>query len=251
MNRTVIPVDDIRPINRSEAQVFATTENERVLDVLRSLTDDDWSKLTDCPAWDVRALAGHILGGMEGFCSFGGLIHMMRAAKKEAGTGSFVDGMTAVQVRERADLNRTELLGRIAEAGPKSARFRSRMPAAFRVMPMKQELLSGETETWKMGYLLDTILTRDTWMHRVDIARATGREFLQTADHDGRIVADAVAEWARRHGQPFTLEVTGTAGGTFVGGTGGEAITLDALELCRVFSGRATGSGLLAQEVPF
>lgn len=251
MNMTATPVDTIRPINRSEAQSLAATENERVLELLRSLTDDDWSKPTDCSAWDVRALAGHVLGGMEGFCSFGRLIHMMRAAKKEAGKGSFVDGMTTVQVRERADLNNAELLRRLAEAGPRSARFRSRMPALFRAMPMKQQLLSGNTESWKMGYLLDTILTRDTWMHRVDIARATGREFAQTAAHDGRVVADAVAEWARRHGQPFMLELTGAAGGTFTAGSGGEVISLDAVELCRIFSGRATGNGLLAQEVPF
>jgi uncharacterized protein (TIGR03083 family) len=108
MNMIVIPVDDIKPINRSEAHALAATENERVLDLLRSLTDDDWSKPTDCSAWDVRALAGHILGGMEAFCSFGRLIHMMRAAK-EAGKGSFVDGMTTVQVRERADLTHAEL----------------------------------------------------------------------------------------------------------------------------------------------
>ena len=248
---TATAVDNIRPITRSEAQGLAATENARVLDLLGSLTDDEWSRPTDCPAWDVRALAGHLLGGMEGFCSFGGLIHMMRAAKKEAGKGSFVDGMTTVQVRERVDLSHAELLQRLAEAGPKSARFRSRMPAPFRVMPMKQELLSGETETWKMGYLVDTILTRDTWMHRVDIARATGRELVQTAEHDGRIVADAVAEWARRHGQPFTLELAGSAGGTFVEGAGGEAISIDAVEFCRTLSGRATATGLLAQEVPF
>ena len=121
---------------------------------------------------------------------------------------------------------------------------------------MKQELLSGQTETWKLGYLLDIILTRDTWMHRVDIARATGRELVLTNDHDGRIVADAVAEWARRHGRPFTLELTGPAGGTFTGGSfisgsGDEPITIDAVELCRIFSGRAAGDGLLDQEVPF
>jgi len=62
-----------------------------------------------------------------------------------------------------------------------------------------------------------------------------------------------VAEWARRHGRPFTLELTGTAGGTFTeGGPGAAATTtLDAVELCRIFSGRATGDGLLTQEVPF
>jgi hypothetical protein len=34
-------------------------------------------------------------------------------------------------------------------------------------------------------------------------------------------------------------------------GTGGEVITLDAVEFCRILSGRASGAGLLAQEVPF
>jgi uncharacterized protein (TIGR03083 family) len=251
MNMTAIAVDDVRPITRSEAHMLAATENERMLDLLSSLTDEDWSKPTDCPAWNVRALAGHVLGGMEGFCSFGRLIHMMRAAKKEAGKGSFVDGMTTVQVRERADLTTAELLRRIGEAGPKSARFRSRVPAPFRAMPMKQELLSGATESWKMSYLLDTILTRDTWMHRVDIARAIGRAPSLTAEHDGRIVADAVAEWARRHGHPVTLELTGPAGATFNRGSAGESISLDAVEFCRILSGRGVGTGLLAQEVPF
>ena len=82
---------------------------------------------------------------------------------------------------------------------------------------MKEEV-GGEQETWRMGYLLDVILTRDPWMHRVDIARATGRELELTPEHDGRIVADVVAEWARRHGQPCTLTLTGPAGGEFVAG---------------------------------
>lgn len=102
-----------------------------------------------------------------------------------------------------------------------------------------------------MGYLLDVILTRDTWMHRVDIARATGRPLELTPEHDGRIVADVVAEWARRHGRPFTLHVEGPAGGTFTNGVDGEEITIDAIEFCRILSRRATGAGLLTQEVPF
>jgi hypothetical protein len=102
-----------------------------------------------------------------------------------------------------------------------------------------------------MGYLLDVILTRDPWMHRVDIAHATGRDMELTPDHDGRIVADVVAEWARRHGKPFTLTLTGPAGGTYVAGDNGEQITIDAVEFCRTLSGRVTGAGLLTQEVPF
>lgn len=255
MNTTVIPVDQIKAIDRGEARQLATEENQRVSALLAALDDSDWSAPTDCPGWDVRALAGHVLGGMEGFSGFGKLMHMMSAAKKEAGDGSFVDGMTAVQVRERAGLSTVQLLERLAIAAPRSAQFRNRMPSLLRAAAMKQELLSGATEKWKLSYLLDVILTRDTWMHRVDIARATGREMVLTPKHDGRIIADAVAEWAKRHGQPFALEVTGPAGGTFVDSTIARSdvpvIKIDGVELCRIFSGRARGNGLLAQEVPF
>lgn len=245
------PVDTIRSIDRSEARALATTENERIVELLASLAENDWRKPTDCTGWDVRAMAGHVLGAMEGFSSFSRLAHLMRAAKRTAGDGSFVDGMTATQVTERAGLTTTALLDRLRNASPRSVRFRARVPAPIRAIPITQQLLSGTTERWKLGYLLDIILTRDTWMHRVDIARAIDRDPVLTTEHDGRVVANAVAEWSRRHGQPFTITLTGAAGGTFVAGTDGESVTLDAVELCRIFSGRSTSHGILAQEVPF
>jgi len=88
-------------------------------------------------------------------------------------------------------------------------------------------------------------------MHRVDISRAVGRPMRLTADHDGRIVADIVAEWARRHGRPFTLLLTGPAGGSYVQGAGGPDLELDAVEFCRILSRRAPGNGLLTEFVPF
>jgi len=45
--------------------------------------------------------------------------------------------------------------------------------------------------------------------------------------------------------------VTGPAGGSFTQGEPAEDITLDAIEYCRILSGRAAGTGLLTQEVPF
>jgi hypothetical protein len=113
-------------------------------------------------------------------------------------------------------------------------------------------------ERWSLGYLVDTIYLRDLWMHRVDASRATGHELELSSDHDGRIVADVVAEWARRHGEPFTLTLTGPAGGTYSSaGTGTGSTTtppeveLDAVELCRILAGRADGTGLLTTIVPF
>ena len=243
-------VGDISAIGRAEARALSAAENQRVLELVGSLSGDDWTRSTDCPDWDVRAMTGHVLGSMESFSSVRNFVHIMRAAQKAAGDGPLVDAMTAVQVQERADLTRTELLERLRVAGPKSSQWRSKVPAPFRRAPVKQEV-NGVTETWRMGYLLDVILTRDTWMHRVDIARATARDFVMTPEHDGRIVADAVAEWARRHGRPFMLELTGPAGGTFAAGHGGDEVTVEAVELCRILSGRSRGTGLLATEVPF
>ena len=52
-------------------------------------------------------------------------------------------------------------------------------------------------------------------MHRIDLARATAKPLDLDPDHDGRIVADIVAEWASTHGEPFTLTLGGPAGGQF------------------------------------
>jgi uncharacterized protein (TIGR03083 family) len=248
---TTTSVETIPSITRAEAEVLAATEYVRLVEQLRSLGADDWARPTDCPLWDVRAMAGHSVGMLSDFTSLRSVMRRMRAATKEAKKvgGPVIDSMTAMQVADYAALSPTELIAHAAEAGPRAARWRATAPGLFRRMPMK-ETVGGRPETWRIGYLLDTILTRDPWMHRVDIARATGRDLVLTLDHDGRIVADVVAEWARRHGQPFSLTLTGPAGGHFTTGAG-EHITIDAVEFCRTLSGRSPGSGLLTQEVPF
>jgi hypothetical protein len=113
------------------------------------------------------------------------------------------------------------------------------------------QLVGDSREQWRLGFLTDVCYTRDVWMHRMDIAKAAGREPVLTAEHDGVIVADIVREWAARHGQACSLTLTGPAGGTWSWGEGGPSYTLDAVEFCRILSGRASGEGLLATPVPF
>jgi hypothetical protein len=122
--------------------------------------------------------------------------------------------------------------------------------APLRHLPCRDRL---DQERWRLGYLVDVILTRDAWLHRIDVCRAIGTAPLLTAEHDGRIVADVVGEWARRHGQSYELVLTGPAGGTFGGGraAGAPRLELDAVQFCRILSGREAGAGLLATEVPF
>jgi hypothetical protein len=98
-----------------------------------------------------------------------------------------------------------------------------------------------------LGFLSDVIMTRDPWMHRADLAQATGAPMALTADHDGVLVDDVVREWAARHGRPFTLRLTGPAGGSW--GSDGPALELDAVEFCRAISGRGTVP--FDTEVPF
>jgi hypothetical protein len=109
-------------------------------------------------------------------------------------------------------------------------------------------------EKWNLGYLIDTIYLRDLWMHRIDAARAARQSPELTAGHDGRIVADITAEWARRHGQPFLLDLTGSAGCSYArdpGNPAAERLSLDAIEFCRILAGRASAAGLLTTIVPF
>jgi uncharacterized protein (TIGR03083 family) len=232
-NATTIP-----PVSHREAAGLGAVEYERLLDLLRTLEPEDWSRPTDCPEWDVRAMVAHVLGAAEAHASIRENVHQQRVAAKA--DRPLVD----------AALDPDALVTRLAEVAPRSVRARRRIPAPVRAIRMKVELPFG-TERWRLGYLLDVIYTRDTWMHRVDIARVTGRELVLTADHDGRIVADVVGEWARRHGRPCTLVLEGPAGGEFVSGTDGPRYVLDAVEYCRVISGRADGDGLLAMPVPF
>jgi hypothetical protein len=120
-------------------------------------------------------------------------------------------------------------------------------------MPQSQEV-NGVTEPWTLGYLIDVILTRDPWMHRMDIAAATGTAPPLTAGHDGVIVADVVAEWAGRHGKDFELTLTGPAGGTWRAGANGPAWTLDAIDFCRAISRRPASLALdelMNTEVPY
>src|SRR5262249_26865423 len=70
------------------------------------------------------------------------------------------------------------------------------------------------------------IFTRDPWMHRADIARATGTDLVLTAGHDGVLVAVAP------------------------GASGGPLIETGAVELCRVLAGRGHPAGRLAVHVP-
>lgn len=258
MTPTVTDVTDQPALSHTDAMTLQQGELERAVELLRSLAPEDWTAQTDCPDWDVRRMYLHVLGAVEAGVSMKENVHQMRAAKKhqKAHGGPLEAGLSNVQVRERLDMTHEQLVDRLAEAGPIAVRKRTRMPGLVRRMRLK---IDGPVhERWPLGYLIGTIYMRDLWMHRVDAAFALGREVDLSPEHDGRIVADVVAEWARRHGEPFTLVLTGPAGGAYTtrgaDGTGepGEPVEVDAVEFCRSLAGRVpTPVGLPETIVPF
>src|SRR3984893_10114263 len=100
---------------------------------------------------------------MESNASMPEFVHQFRAGKKAAGDRPDIDGMTEVQVRERVHMGPDTLVERLAVMAPKAARARMRVPGPLRRIPLKVEVASV-METWRLGYLLDTIFTRDAWM---------------------------------------------------------------------------------------
>lgn len=237
-------------IGRPEARVLAEEEFRRFADLLGTLSPDEWTTETDCTGWDVRKVALHILGSGEAQASFPTFVHQFRKGlplNREIDSHHWVDGMNELQIRERAHLSNQEVVEQTVAIGPRAVKGRWRTPPPMRYLPIPFGPPIGWTP---LKYLLDVGFTRDIWAHRIDICAAIDRPMELTADHDGRLVADIVGEWASIHGEPFELVLEGTAGGKFSQGTVGERVEIDAITFIRILSGRLPGTGVLAHPLP-
>ncbi len=237
-------------IARPEARVLAEEEFRRFADLLATLSPEEWTTETDCTGWDVRKVALHILGSGEAQASFPTFVHQLRRGvplNREIDSHHWVDGMNELQIRERAHLSNLQVVEQMTAIGPRAVKGRWRTPPPMRYLPIPFGPPIGWTP---LKYLLDVGFTRDVWAHRIDICAAIDRPMELTADHDGRLVADIVGEWASIHDVPFELVLEGPAGGMFSQGTDGERVEIDAITFIRILSGRLPGTGVLAHPLP-
>jgi uncharacterized protein (TIGR03083 family) len=247
---TPVPIDDVAPIGRAEATALAATEYARFADLLRALPPAAWVLATDCTRWSVKDVAAHVVGETEAFASPREFVHQWLPSsrvRREVGSPWLIDGVNEVQVRDRRAATPAQLVERLVSAAPRATRTRGRLPRPLRALPVAFPPPIGRRS---VAYLVDLVITRDVWMHRVDIARAAGSELVLTAKHDGRVIADVVVDWAGTHDDPFLLELTGPAGGTYRRGPACEPVVVDAVEFVRTVSGRARGTGVLAHPLP-
>jgi uncharacterized protein (TIGR03083 family) len=237
-------------IDRATARTLAENEFTRFAELAAGLSPEEWALPTDCTGWDVRAIALHVLGAADAQASFAQFLHQLRRGipiNKDIDSHHWIDGVNELQIRDRADLTREELVTQLETVGPRAVKGRWDTPLPVRYLPIP----IGPPIGWApLKYLLEVGFTRDVWAHRIDICAATGRETDLSPEHDGVLVADIVAEWASLHGEPFELVLDGPAGGKFTQGTAGERVTIDAVEFIRVLAGRAPGTGVLRHPLP-
>lgn len=245
---------DFAPVgSHAEWMRLARDAYQRLADDFAALEPADWARPTPCEGWTVRDLSGHLVGAMRAAASLRETMSLQLAVKKRAKrTGELeVDAMTALQVERAADLTSEQVVTELQTLVEPAVRGRSRVPGFVRRRAGMEVKVGSIEERWELDHLLGCILTRDAWLHRIDLADALDAA-PDLDDNDRRIVGDAAVEWARRHGQPVELTLRGPAGGHLSSGRGGDAITIDAVEFCRVVSGRRRHEHpLLAQEVPF
>lgn len=252
-------VADIAPITRdNDARVHALAAYDLLLDLLERLGPDDWDRrVPDCPAWTVADCVGHMIGAGRGHANPAQQVRQLVVGRLRASRfdGNDTDAMNDLQVRDHAALSPHERVAALRRVAPRAVAGRMRAPGFVRrrSIPIPQSGSWGPNDppSLNLGHLMDAVLTRDVWMHRLDIARATGRGVVLDHPTDARVVEDVVAEWASRHGQPVELVLDGPAGGTFRAGSGGPRLELDTVAFVRAVSGRDPGEGLLATHVLF
>jgi uncharacterized protein (TIGR03083 family) len=257
---TVVLIPEIVAISRhTDASEVARAAYQQLFDLLEQLPASDWSAPTECAGWKVCDMVGHMIGAAEANASVRENVRQQLGGLRHRGEygGNPLDATNARQISEHVTLSPTDRLIALRDAAPAAVKGRMRLPGVARAIsvPLSSggSTATGMPRRVNLGRLVDVIYTRDVWMHTIDIARAVNQPLDVTHPMNRRVVADVVAEWAHRHGQPIDLTLTGPAGGHYrsPGPNPITPIEHDAVDFCRIVSGRAAGDQLLGTRILF
>ena len=139
-----------------------------VVALLRELSEEDWSRPTDLPGWDVRAVAAHcahleseLAGNPQE------QVDVPEADHVKGLMGQF----TEAGVLARAGRSAEELVDELERSV--AARY-----AALTAEPPTEAAAPGPGFAGLIGWSWETLLSNrplDLWMHEQDVRRATGR----------------------------------------------------------------------------
>jgi hypothetical protein len=160
------------------------------------------------------------------------MLRRIRLARRAG--GSVLDAHNRIQVHQRRHLPSRELIGELERWGEPGVRALGRMPAPLRRMRLSRMFPEAtEMNEDSLDYLIRVIGPRDPWMHRIDVAVATGRTIEPTA-HDMTIVAQVIRDIDERWPGPAVRLGEFTVGrGPLVA-----EVEFDPIGFCRLVSGR-------------
>ena len=238
-NVTPTRVAELGGISHTEAVELARGEHQALVELLDGLSDEEWNAVTDCDPWTVKDIIAHLLGWAEATTSPKVYFAQTKATRRHAKEfGVKLDAQNEAGVEMRKDMTPAQLLAALRRVNPRFLKVRAALGAAGKPLPIYNSFLGWTT----LGFVADVIFLRDHFMHRIDITRAVDNDF-RFLGHEARIVADVVRHWNRLAKPDARLVLTGDAGGDFILGTEERStITGDALEFCRLLSGRAEPS---------
>jgi uncharacterized protein (TIGR03083 family) len=283
VSRTIQNVADIPPLSHEEAGPLARVELERFITLLETLSADDWLKPTYCTLWNVSQMVSHQAGAYAGSASWAEFRRQWGPPPQPKPGQMTVDAVNDIQIADRAKAAPAELIAELRRMGPKAIATRQRIPAAirglrfdfgsflygWRPLDMMRALRWPYGPTFvsfshskqamqgrmRLDYITDLIYTRDTWIHRIDICLATGREMVLTDDHDGRLMALVMRDLAEQlkdvlAGKAIVYDIPGPGGGCWKIGsafTPAATICMDLLYFNVLASARMTPDEARAQ----
>ena len=221
-----------------QAALTGQAEGRAALRLLRQLGDSDWQRPTDCTEWDVRTLVSHLVGQCEDGLRLGTLLRRELAGRRRYRDKTAVDAHMAAQVDDHRAEAGPALAERFAVLWPRAVQARRRRTAMLRRITIGSGVPG--MPRFSIGYLFDVIYNRDLWMHRLDLARATGQPFT-IGGHDRQIVEQVIRDLAVSwSAAPIAVELTGPAGGSWLIGSGEPAafVRADAVAFMRSLAGR-------------
>ncbi len=237
----VQPTANIPYVTAGEAYSLLNYQFNQFLNQVKSLEPSDWSLPTACNLWNVRDILAHQAGGYASGVSYREFIRQSLAIRSLKQLPE--DAINALQLRERENKSPAELIKELQSAGPAAIRNWAYGFGFAKLFSIPHPVAG----TLPLKHLMWVIHSRDTWMHRLDICRATGQKFEQMAEQDGRIVElvmlDVAKAVTRSLGEVCVLfDLLGTGGGAWKVGPGEPSaiIQMDVLDFNNFASGRYT-----------
>lgn len=239
--QTVLDAAHVPYVTADEAYTLLSTALDRFLALIETLAPDNWMQTTACTEWNVHDMVAHQVGG---YASGTGYREMLRQYSIIPKNGQLPeDAINQRQLQKWGSKSPADLIAELRQIGPIAAR---KWAYEFRLIKpiFMFHAVGGRLS---VRHLMWVIHSRDTWMHRLDICRATDIAFQQTPEHDGRIVALVMRDVAtclrgKLGGKAVIFDLAGIAGGVWKVGSGEATATIqmDALDFNILASGRFT-----------